>query len=169
MRDQKILLGIVLIFFCLWSAQGCESLRKKFTRTKKNQEPQEQVIIVPRDYSAHPFPSDVLYKQYFVYWKSWNQELVTSLNDADPYKKIMDCVQQAAIDLKKMATYLVDEKARSLEVYVKQTEDLKNDIEMARAMPTSQMNLLRYKAERILSSVNRQFDPRKMKDFLKNN
>lgn len=169
MRDKKILLGFVLIFFCLWSAQGCESLRKKFTRTKKTQGPQEQVIIVPRDYSAHPFPNDVLYKQYFVYWKSWNQELVTSLNDADSYRKIVDCVQQAEVDLKKMSTYLNDEKAKQLGIYIKQTGDLKSDIEKARSMPTSQMISLRYKAERILSSVNRQFDPHKMKDSLKNN
>jgi dsDNA-binding SOS-regulon protein len=146
---------------------GCENIRKKFTRKRKSKDSQEQMIIVPRDYSAHPFPSDVMYKQYFIYWKSWNQELITSLNDAASHKKIVDCVEQSIINLNKMVTYLNEEKAKELSVYVKKTEDLKKEIIAAKAMPPSRMTMLRYDAERILSSVNRLFDLRKMKEHLK--
>ena len=125
------------------------------------------MIIVPRDYSAHPYPSDVMYKQYFIYWKSWNQELITSLNDYSSYKKILDCTEQAIINLKKMATYLNEVKSKELEVYIKKTEDLKAQVVASKAMPPSRMAMLRYDAERILSSVNRLFDLKKMKDNLK--
>ena len=168
MKTKKsCFLSFILIFSCILVLTGCETLRKKFTRKKKRRETEEVMVITPRDYSAHPFPNDVLYKQYFVYWKSWNQELVASLNDRDSDKKILDCVEQAIINLKKMATYLKEEKAKELDVYIKKTEDLKNEIIEAKGMPPSRLNLLRYKAERILSSVNRQFDSSKMKGFLK--
>lgn len=166
-RRYGFLLIFILIFSCIWFLTGCESLQRKFTRKRKTQETQEEMIIVPRDYSAHPFPNDVLYKQYFIYWKSWNQELVSSLNDYATYKKILDCVEQAIINLKKMSSYLKDEKAKELEVYIKKTEDLKNEVQETKAMLPYHYNSLRYKADRILSSVNRQFDLTKMKGFLK--
>lgn len=166
-NKRKRTLVFVVILSGIFMLTGCESIRKKFTRKRKDRESQDQMIIVPRDYSAHPFPSDVMYKQYFIYWKSWNQELITSLNDYSSYKKILDCVEQAIINLKKMATYLNEDKSKELEVYIKRTEDLKTQIVASKAMPPSRMTMLRYDAERILSSVNRLFDLKKMKEHLK--
>jgi len=146
---------------------GCESLRKKFTRQKKSQKTEEVMIVSPRDYSAHPLPNDVLYKQYFTYWKSWNEELVTSLNDRASDKKVLDCTEQAIVNLKKMATYLNEAKARELSGYIKQTEDIKSTVLEVRGLPPAQVDSLRYKSERILSAVNRKFDLTKMRPYLK--
>jgi hypothetical protein len=165
--EQRIFTVAICIVSCIFLLTGCETMRKKFVRKRKKTESTEPMVIVPRDYSAHPFPSDVLYKQYFVYWKSWNQELVESLNDRLSYKKISDCAQQALMNLKKMATYLEEEKAKELDTYIKKTEDLKGRIEYVKNLPPSQMNMLKYDAERILSAVNRKFDLGKMKDYLK--
>ncbi|MEK7849973.1 MAG: hypothetical protein AAB213_04090 [Candidatus Omnitrophota bacterium] len=166
-NKKKRMLVFVVILSGIFMLTGCESLRKKFTRKRKSRESQDQMIIVPRDYSAHPFPSDVMYKQYFIYWKSWNQELITSLNDYSSYKKILDCVEQAIMNLKKMTTYLNEDKSKELDVYIKKTEALKTQIVASKAMPPSRMTMLRYDAERILSSVNRLFDLKKMKEHLK--
>ena len=166
-KNIPFLTCFVLLFSFILLLTGCESLRRKFTRMKKKTQPQEEMIITPRDYDANPLPKDVLYKQYFVYWKSWNQELVTSLNDQAPLKKIKDCVEQAIANLKKMATYLSDEKAKELTVFTKETEALKVEIDQAASMPPSQLISLRYKAERILSSINRKFDLTKMRPYLK--
>ena len=166
-RQKQVFLAVVCFVSFVFLLAGCESFRKKFTRKRKKAEADEPMVIVPRDYSAHPFPNDVLYKQYFVYWKSWNQELVSSLNDNLSYKKIIDCTEQALVNLKKMQTYLTEEKAKEIGVYVEKTEALKVKIEKAKNLPPVQMTMLRYDAERILSSVNRQFDSKKMKDYLK--
>lgn len=163
---RTIGLGI-LIFFCCGGLIGCESLQKKFTRKKKTKDSQEAMVIAPRDYSAHPFPNDVLYKQYFVYWKSWNQELVSSLSDRDSHKKIVDCLKQSLLNLDKMRSYLVEEKAVALDVYVAKTQDLKDAVEKTPSMVPSQANDYRYTAERILSSVNREFDAHKMAPYIK--
>ena len=167
MKRDKVFVATVFFVSCILLLTGCESLRRKFTRTKKKEESQEVVIITPRDYSAHPLPSDVLYKQYFNYWKSWNEELVTSLNDSLSHKKIVDCANQSLINLKKMATYLTDEKAKEIGVFIKKTADLKADMEANTAMLPAQMDGYKYTAERILSSVNRQFDLTRMRRYLK--
>lgn len=166
-HGNKIGLGLMLIFSCMFLTTGCESLRRKFTRQKKGPEHEEVMIITPRNYSEHPFPNDVLYKQYFIYWKSWNQELVSSLNDMSSYKKIVDCAEQAVINLKKMASYLNEEKAKELGVYIQKTQDLEAKIIETQSMPPSRLNLLRYDAERILNTVNRKYDLTRMKAFLK--
>ncbi|HAJ56946.1 MAG TPA: hypothetical protein DCL35_04165 [Candidatus Omnitrophica bacterium] len=166
-RDRINHAVIVCAIVCIFLVTGCETLRKKFVRKRKKTESTEPMVIVPRDYSAHPFPSDVLYKQYFVYWKSWNQELVSSLIDKLSYKKILDCAQQSLVNLRKMKDLLADEKANELQVYIDRTQDLEARIEHAKNLPPSQMNMLKYDAERILSTVNRNFDSRKMKDHLK--
>ena len=168
MQNRRILCGgVVALFFCMLLMTGCETLRKKFTRQKKNQKTEEVMIVSPRDYSAHPFPNDVLYKQYFTYWKSWNQELVTSLNERASDKKVLDCTEQAIINLKKMATYLNEAKAKELSGYIQQTEDIKSTVLEVRGLPPAQVDDIRYKSERILSAVNRKFDLTKMRPYLK--
>ncbi len=159
---------ILICLICsVFLSSGCETLRKKFTRKKKAVQSTEPMVIVPRDYSAHPFPSDVLYKQYFSYWKSWNQELIESIAGSATYKKILECSEQTVTNLLKMESYLKEEQATALHVYVQKAQDLKGRIEHARNLPSSQMNMLKYDAERILSNVNRKFDATKMKEFFK--
>jgi len=166
-KYRKMAVVVLLFVSGMFLLSGCETLRKKFTRKRKSKDSTETVVIVPRDYSAHPFANDVLYKQYFVYWKSWNQELVSSLSEAENYKKIDECIDQSLTNMKKMQTYLKEEKAKELGVFVNKTEVLKDEIMAAKNMPPAQMNRLRYSADRILSNVNRNFDLKKMKDHLK--
>ena len=167
---MKLLLKCVaacLVLMFVLQASGCETLRKKFTRKRKPQSTQETMIVSPRDYGAHPFPNSVMYKQYFAYWKSWNQELVTALNDKASDKKVLDCVNQSIINIQKMMTYLKYDQAAALSVYVKQTQALQQRIQSKPGLPTEEARRFRYTAERILSCVNREFDPTKMKAYLK--
>lgn len=167
MRNRSYLSIMVVLIGSIFFLTGCESLQKKFTRKRKSSKTQEEMVIVPRDYEANPLANDVRYKQYFVYWKSWNQELVSALNDQASYKKIISCVEQARMNLEKMTTLLKDEKAKELDVYLKKTDILKLQIQNAKTLPPTYMTSLRYTADRILSSVNRQFDLSKMREYLK--
>lgn len=154
------------LVFCVSSA-GCETLKKKFTRKRKSPEIQEAMVVAPRDYSSHPFPAEVLYKQYFVYWKAWQQELVSNIGGRASHKKIVDCAEQSLVNLRKMSSYLDDEKAAALKPYILEMEVLKAEIVEAKNFPDVRLNAVRYKAERILSNVNRKFDLTKMRDFIR--
>jgi hypothetical protein len=158
----------VLVLAVLLTVSGCESFRRKFTRTKKRGKAAEETIIVaPRDYSAHPFPNDVMYKQYFTYWKAWNQEWVVSLNDKDSHKKIVGCAEQSLANLEKMRTYLVEEKQKELDVFVEKTRALKDEIAAHKSLMPSQYASYQYRAERVLSAVNRQFDMRHVSESIR--
>lgn len=167
---MKLLLKYVtacLVLMFILQASACESLRKKFTRRRKTQESNEVMIVSPRDYGAHPSPNSVMYRQYFTYWKSWNQELVAAFSDRASDKKVLDCINQAIINIRKMSTYLTEDKAAALSVHIQQTQTLQQRIQSKPGLPTAEAYRFRYTAERILSSVNREFDPTKMKAHLK--
>lgn len=161
------LLFLILFISCIFLFCGCDSLRKKFTRVKKKTDAEEDIIVSPRDYSLNPYPPEVIYKQYFVYWKSWNQELVTSLNDMSPNKKILVCVREAIKNLNNMAAYLSEDKRAGLRAYIKKSEDLEEEIKNHANLTPSSLRMLKYKAERILSAVNRNYDVKKMSLYLR--
>lgn len=167
MRCKHSLMFCIVIFSCVCLLTGCETLRKKFTRKRKTIDNKENVVIVPRDYDEHPFSSDVLYKQYFSYWKAWNQELIQSLGDQESFKRIMSSSQQAAANLKKMSSYLTDEKAGELNVYVEKLGKIDAEIKEAHNLPSERMRVFRYKVSRIYSCVNREYDYTKIKNYLK--
>ena len=166
-RRKKVGLPLVMLLSLIIVFSGCEGFRKKFVRKRKQKNTQEEMVIVPRDYNEHPFPPDVLYKQYFVYWKAWNQELVTALHNQSSDKKILSCAEQSYTNLKKMSTYLNDEKVEELKPYLEKTERLREEIASSGALLPSLYTNFKYKAERILSNVNRKFDLRRMKDYLR--
>ncbi len=166
-KRMVVLRGCVLVLALVLAASGCETLRRKFTRRKRRKTAQEEMVVAPRDYSEHPFPNDVLYQQYFTYWKAWNQEWVASLTDRDAPKKIAGCGEQALVNLEKMRTYLADEKQKELDPFIEKTRLL---LEENKAHPTflpSQYGGYRYRAERILSTVNRRFDMRHVKEAIR--
>jgi hypothetical protein len=145
---------------------GCEALERKFTRTPRSKV-QEEMIVSPRNYSAHPFTNDVLYRQSFVYWKSWQQELMKVLSEDSSHKKLLDCVDQSILNLEKMASYLNDEKALELKKEVSKMVEIKLEIMKTPTMSRSSLNLLKYKASRVLNIVNRGYDLTKIRAFLK--
>lgn len=158
----------IILCCCLSLLTGCEAIRRKFTRKRKTIENKEEVVIVPRDYDEHPFPPDALYKQYFAYWKAWNQELIGSLSDPEEsYKRIMSSSQQSIVNLKKMCSYLTDEKAKGLNDYVAKLEKIQAEIQKAHNLSADRRRILRYKVSRIYSCVNRDYDYTKTKNFLK--
>ena len=81
-----IVLSVVMV-----TSLGCESFRKKFVRKKKHAPVEEEMVIVPRDYSKEQLPSDQAYRQYFTYWKAWHQELTAHLHENASRKKVISC------------------------------------------------------------------------------
>jgi hypothetical protein len=123
-------------------------------------------VITPRDYDAHPIPNDVLYKQYFYYWKSWNDELVAALSERETSKKIVFSAEQTLSHLVKMRSYLKEEKGKDLDLLIEEARSLSGAIIASPVMLPSQYDAFRYRAERLLARVNRGFDSRKVKEML---
>ncbi len=166
-KRMTVLRGCVLVLVLVLAVSGCETLRRKFTRRKRRKTAQEEMVVVPRDYSEHPFPNDVLYVQYFTYWKAWNQEWVARLSERGAHKKIVSCGEQTLVNLEKMRTYLTDEKQKELDTSIEKTRALLEEIEAHTSLLPSQYSGYRYRADRILSTVNRRFDMRHVKGAIR--
>lgn len=106
---------------------GCETMRKKFTRKPKHQPAQEEPLLMPEEYNPE-FNKDVLYKDYLVYWRSWQDELIAHLEANLSHKKQIDCAQQAVLNLEKLRDFLKPEKQQVLDVYLEELKNLRDKI-----------------------------------------
>jgi len=125
MRRKFFLL--VTSYLLLVTLIGCEAFVKKFTR-KPKEEKKEEMVLVPEDYKDNMTPEE-RYRQYFLFWKSWQDELITSLLEDRSPKKKLDCIEQAIKNLDELRKLLKDEKKQKLlDKYILQSERLKDMI-----------------------------------------
>src|SRR3989338_3700293 len=83
---------LLLIFYSL----GCEAFIRKFTRKpKKENMPKEEMVLAPEEYKAPEMSKEDLYRQHFLFWRTWQDELIASLNKEGNHKKQIDCINEA--------------------------------------------------------------------------
>lgn len=121
---KTVLMGLCIAACCM--ASGCESLVKKFARKSKGPEKPVEMVLEPQDYGGR-LPSEELYDQYFLYWKSWQDEFSDSLSGTS-HKRQLDTASEALKNLGEMRKLLVEETAKKLDVYIAQMEALKKDV-----------------------------------------
>ena len=80
---------VVVIVLCLCIA-GCAGFQRKFAR-KKKEETRQLPIVTTYDY-AKERRVDELYKKRFLFWKSWQGELIDRMGDS--YKKRTECYDE---------------------------------------------------------------------------
>ncbi len=125
-----------IVFFLvvfLFSTVGCDAFVRKFTRKKKKQHlPQEELVLEPQDYRAPGLPNTELGRQYFLFWKSWQDELIAALSDNGSHKRQLGCLDEALKSLQNLRPLLVDEKQKLLDAALTQLAGLraavKNDL-----------------------------------------
>lgn len=155
------------IFICgLWTLvcglYGCEAFVRKFTRKPRGEMKKEEPLIQPQEYPDLAVNKNELYKDYFLFWESWADELVSFLNEKANFKKQKECVSQALDNLSKMRSLLNVEKARALEQYVLELTSVKN-IVFEGHLNSADFSSLRNKVERIKSKVRHSFILSKIK------
>lgn len=118
----RIVSAIVLGIFIL-STSGCgyEVFNRKFVRKKKKPEGPPQI------YHIQPFakpPNAEIYTNAFLYWKTWENELLIALSPAGYPRainnlKVKECLEHAVSSLNDMKNSLNDKKAAELDAYIK--------------------------------------------------
>jgi len=122
---------IVLYVSCCWllfALLGCEAFVKKFTRKPKEPETEETPVLVPEEYSLSDISTEERYRQYFLFWKSWQDELINALGSSASHKKRRDCIKEAIKNLEELLPFLFEEKQKELEVYLERLRQLENEI-----------------------------------------
>jgi hypothetical protein len=104
---------VIVIVLCL-CITGCAGMQRKFSR-KKPQEEKVSPVVTTYDYPIEQRVEE-LYKKRFLFWKSWQGELIDRMDDT--YKKRIECYDQLMQNLFEMQKYLSGEKNKELEAFI---------------------------------------------------
>lgn len=112
-----------------YSLVGCDAFVRKFTRkSKKENIPQEEMVLAPEDYKGPGMSKEELYRQYFLFWKSWADELIESLLQRKSQKKQLDCAEEGIKNLINLRALLNETTQQKLDVYISELKDLKSAV-----------------------------------------
>lgn len=148
-KNRPIFYPIILVL-CIFLT-SCAGLQRKFTRNKK-EEAKSAPIVTTYDY-AKELRVDELYKKHFLFWKTWQSELIDRMDDS--CKKRIECYDEALENLKEMKKYLNDIKAQELEPFLSGITSIDLAIKKDRLT-----NSEKYKMQQLLEKTKRQIEKR---------
>jgi len=164
MKARKIFRSLVISFLIV-NLLGCEAFVRKFTRkTKKENNLKEEMVLAPEEWSGPQMTSEQIYRQYFMFWKSWQDELIEALLQKKSQKKKIDCSLEAIKNLLGLRTLLNAQAQKKLDNYINQNKDLRDSI--SRDSYGSSSSSYANSAERIKRNILRDFSYNKIKNSL---
>ena len=141
------------------SIAGCAGMQRKFSR-KKHKEEKISTVVTTYDY-AKELRVDELYKKRFLFWKSWQGELIDRMGDG--YKKRAECYDQLMQNLLEMQKYLNDEKYKEIESFIVEIKSVDHDIKKIDLTQSE-----RYRIMQLLEKTRRRIDKRFSYSHVKN-
>lgn len=116
-RCRKMIVMTSAVLFLSLSLSGCETLRKKFTRTKKKSQTEDTgfaPVLEPEEYPAPENNPVLSYKQHYSLLKVWYKDLWTALEDKFTDKQIRYLLKQINAQIDEMQKLLDQDKALEL-------------------------------------------------------
>ncbi len=155
----------LIVFWLILALVGCEAFVRKFTRkSKKDNMPQDEMVVAPEEYKPPVMTKEERYREYFLYWKSWHDELIESLASSTNSKKQLSCAEESLKNLEQMRTLLDAEKQKKLDGWINKLKDLRDEIKSDIYNTNTGRN--RLSAERIRRNIMQDFSYPKIKDYL---
>jgi hypothetical protein len=149
----------------LTTVLGCESFTRKFTRKSKKSDVAVEMVLSPEEYKGPNMTQEEIYRQYYLYWSSWQDELINALTQKLSLKKKVDCAQEALKNLVNMKMLLVADAQKNFDLEITKLNDLlayiKSDL-----YGVNDSRSLR-ESERIKSNIHRNFVYPKIRNYLK--
>lgn len=165
---RKRIIQIIMLFTAhcsLFTIIGCEAFVRKFTRKPKQENlPKEELVVAPQEYKASLMSKEDLYCQYFLYWKSWADELINSLSGDVNHKKQVVCADEAMKNLINLKPLLNIDKQNKLDIYITKMQELKDSI--AKDAYGGSAARHRLDAEKIKRNILHDFSYNKIKGYL---
>ncbi|MBI5145391.1 MAG: hypothetical protein HZA27_04315 [Candidatus Omnitrophica bacterium] len=165
---RKVTQTILLVtsYSLLVTLIGCDAFVRKFTRKpKKEQIPQEEMVVAPVEYEVPIMTKEEMYRQHFLYWKSWHDELIQALSPNQNQKKKIDCAEQAITNLERLYLMLDEQRQAKLDIYLNQFKELKDAV--SKDIYGQRVSFEHATAEQIKTNILRHFSYQKIKDYLK--
>jgi len=164
MKFRKFVVVFLSSIFLL-NLAGCESFARKFTRKSKKTDQAVEMVLVPEEYKGPNMTKEEIYRQYFLFWKSWQDELINALTQSASLKKKIDCAQEALKNLVNMRGLLIAAAQKNLDKYIAESSELISN--MQSDLYGSNNNRYIHTAERIKSDIQRGFIYPKVRNYLR--
>ena len=149
----------------LTTALGCEAFTRKFTRKSKKSDAAVEMVLTPQEYKGPNMTKEEIYRQYYLYWSSWQDELVNALNQKASLKKKVDCAQEALKNLMNMKMMLVADAQKNFDLEIAKLNDLLAYIKSDVYGAADSRNLR--VAEGLKTSIHKGFIYPKVRNYLK--
>jgi len=131
-KVQSSKFKVLIVFLLVICLTGCEAFVRKFTRKSNKEVTPEEMVLAPEEYKGPNMTKEQLYRQYLLYWKSWQDELINALmvypGSSPSLKKQVDCANEAVKNLDMMKAYLNADKQKALDNYINQLKELKDAV-----------------------------------------
>lgn len=164
MRPKKVL-RLFIISFLIIDLLGCDAFVRKFTRKRKKESlPQEEMVLAPEEWKGPQMTKEQMYRQYFLFWKSWQDELIEALLQKKSQKKQVDCSLEAIKNLLGLRALLNADSQKKLDNYINRLKDLHGSI--SRDFYGSSSLSYANSAERIKRGILSDFSYNKIKNYL---
>lgn len=160
---SAVTIFLVVSFIC---AAGCEPLRKKFIRKKKNEE-QTQVtaILDPIEYPGTIKTIGNIYEERYAIWKVWQDELETNLINNANDKKIRSTIRQIKEQLTALRLLLQEDARPGMDPFFVRLDRLDNIFDNSPDLRNKDLVLSRVRA--LGKDIKNQYAPRKISGLLK--
>jgi len=154
---------VLVIFICSLVTSGCEPLRKKFTRKKKEEKKEEFIpVLEPQEYPAPAFNPEAEYKHRYNLWKLWYDDFMVGLDEKGSNKRQSYILGQLIVQLEAMEQLLTGDRQAQLHQY----KDTLREIGQLLVLPAALRNtgLIKRKISTIDTKIHDQFSPRQIQD-----
>ena len=154
---KRIMKGPVLILLLIFLINliGCEAFVRKFTRKSKKDKAPEEMVLAPEEWTGPKMSKEEIYRRYYNFWQSWQEELVNVLTQKASLKKRVDCAQQSIKNLSGMRSMLSLTKQKQLDVYLNLMNNLSASIKADTYGTANSSNC--QKAERVKRNIMQYF------------
>lgn len=135
-NPQRRPLLMIVLGLCVLSlaVSGCEPLRKKFTRKKKEEAREIEPILTPIEYEAPQTSAQERYAYHYSLWKVWQEEMINAINEEESDKKQKYLFSQILLQLGEMKKWIVEEKKRELDTQIEKMSSLQPELERSAAL-----------------------------------
>jgi len=159
---KKFTQCLAITLLCV-AVTGCgPQWKRKFVRKSAQKTPEQAYIYEQQEYRSEP--AGVLYKNHFIFWRAWQEELVNKLGG----NKVADLrsFEEALKHLGDMKSHLSPEKAAELDPYLSRIDALRNDYK-ADNYDVVRSRQMRDELNRIMLRIDKAFRSSRVKDYIR--
>ena len=134
LNPRMLVTTVAMLIVCI-SMSSCESLRKKFTRQKKqdlSQSPEFQPVLEPQEYLAPENDPAFNYNQHYSLIKAWYKDLWRGVDEKNSDVTAKYSLKQILDHIEQMKPLLKPEKATELDQLENLLKYYKDALEQSR-------------------------------------